>query len=1368
MTGLLQAFPPLDHEGDPFTVGRRWKQWIERFAVFLVAMNVKDEARKRAMLLYYVGETVHEIFKTLPDKGDDTDYERAVNCLDKYFKPTTNSEFPVFLFRKAVQNPDETIDQYQTRLRQLAQRCEFEDEDREIKSQIIQSCRSTKLRRRALKDASLTLEKLLDIERASEVTEHEVKNMENKESENMTANKLVRQKKKKQFQSQKQASSQKQRPELSHANKCRRCGGSYPHTDQCPAMGRECRLCHKMNHFAKECRSERNEKQSKSQTYRVPRKPSKQYARSGVNNMIAPRDEASPVETSHDSSSSDEYSYSVCADVNKAVKSPMPGPTAKLTVCNKSLKFLIDTGSSVTILDETSYYALMDRPALKKTNTRIFAYGQQPLKLLGTFSAVIESKKKLFAEKCYVTAGNCGNLLSYTAAKSLDLVSVKSANATNVTEPDSDSSGNVLKRFPKVTDGIGKLKGYKLKLHIDESVQPVAQPHRRMAFHQRDKISAELKRLQDCDIIEPVNGPTPWISPILAVPKPKDPSQVRLCLDARRLNEAIQRERHVTPTIHDLIHDLNGAKYFSKLDLRAGYHQIELDEQSRYITSFSTDSGLYRYKRLIFGICSASESFQNIISQVFADIEGVKNISDDIIVFGDTAEIHDQRLEKVMQRLKEKGLTLNADKCEFKKNKLEFMGLTFSNGGVSPSQEHLKALKKASAPNNVSELRSFLGMLTFSSRFIHNFATRTACLRELLKKNARWEWLPQHEAVFESLKASIRPESVLSYFDPRKETTVFVDASPVGLSAILVQSNSAESQCDYDVVSYASAALTPVQQRYSQIEREALACVWACEHYHLYLHGAKFTVVTDHKPLTYIFNNPSYKPTARIERFCMRLQPYEVTVKFMPGRENPSDFLSRHPLPGNKMNRRQERMAEEYINMMISRSGPDAITAEQVKMHTKNDKVLQRIITIMNNNSWKDISQSSDPELQAFYRVRNEMSLNSTGEILLRGTRLVLPKSLRKQAVDLAHAGHQGIVRTKQLIRESVWFPNVDLDVERAVRKCIPCQATTKTQQDPPVIPSVLPQGPWQSVSVDFLGPLPSGEYIMSCIDDYSRYPEIEIINSTASKIVCQKLEKIFSSFGVPSVAVRTDNGPPFNGSEFANFAKYMGFKHRKITPMWPRANGTVERLNQPLMKVIRAAHIENKNWRLELFKFLRSYRATPHPSTGKSPGELLFNRQLHYTLPVVLPTTPSDQDVAEKDKQMKSKGIKLQHKRPQSFRVGDHVLVKQKKKTKLTPFYDPRPYQLTHIKGTMLTATRHGHTITRNISHFKLLQYVDMDGMSDEEEDDSTPLMEEGENGENHENVQLNPENVQQQLQPDRKQYPQRMRRPPDYFVNN
>ena len=336
---------------------------------------------------------------------------------------------------------------------------------------------------------------------------------------------------------------------------------------------------------------------------------------------------------------------------------------------------------------------------------------------------------------------------------------------------------------------------------------------------------------------------------------------------------------------------------------------------------------------------------------------------------------------------------------------------------------------------------------------------------------------------------------------------------------------------------------------------------------------------------------------------------------------------------------------------------------------------------------------------------------------MLRGNRIVIPVSLRSKAVDLAHQGHQGIVKTKQLIRDKVWFPGIDKMAEQKVQNCLSCQvATAKSPSPEPLRMTPLPSAPWKEVAVDFAGPFPTGEYIMVVTDEFRRFPEVEILTSMSARAVIPKLDAIFARQGIPEV-LKSDNGPPFNGLEFQNFADYLGFKHRRITPYWPKANGEAERLIQTLSKSIKIAHLEGKNWKQELYKFLRQYRATPHSTTNVTPSEALNNRKLKITLPEpqLIPfkqqnfmSQHASANIAKRDAMQKQK-MKISadnnaNAQERNITPGDIVLMRQPKWNKFNTPNNPKHFVVEEKKGSMVTVHNESQTVKRNSSQFKVI----------------------------------------------------------------
>ena len=306
--------------------------------------------------------------------------------------------------------------------------------------------------------------------------------------------------------------------------------------------------------------------------------------------------------------------------------------------------------------------------------------------------------------------------------------------------------------------------------------------------------------------------PTDWVNSMVAVVKP---NKLRICIDPRDLNEAIRREHFPMTTIEEVVADMPQAKVFSVLDATSGYWQAKLDEASSKLCTFNTPFGRYRFTRLPFGTKSAPEVFQNYMSELFADVEGVKVIVDDLLVWGKDDEEHDARLEQVLRRAREVNLKFNAKKCKIKQEEVPYVGHVLSKDGLKADPEKIRAVKEMKPPGNTKELKTFLGFIQYLGKFMPNMASKSAPLRELLEKNVAWHWDHLQEESFQKLKQMASSTPVLGYYDPSKPLCLSVDASSKGLGAVLLQGEKP--------LAYASRALTPTQQRYAQIEKETLA-----------------------------------------------------------------------------------------------------------------------------------------------------------------------------------------------------------------------------------------------------------------------------------------------------------------------------------------------------------------------------------------------------------------------------------------------------------------------------------------------------------------------------------------------------------------
>jgi hypothetical protein len=773
------------------------------------------------------------------------------------------------------------------------------------------------------------------------------------------------------------------------------------------------------------------------------------------------------------------------------------------------------------------------------------------------------------------------------------------------------------------------------------------------------------------------------------------------------------------PTIDDIIHQLNQSTVFSALDCNQAFLQLELAPESRNICTFASHIGMYRFKRLTFGLNCASEIFQSVMQQVLADIPGVCIVCDDLLVHGPTQRDHDKSLQAVVKRLAECGFTLNKAKCKLNQTTVEFYGHEFSAGGVRIAQKRIDEIKRMKPPTNVAEVRSLLGMLQYNSRFLERYAILSEPLRRLTKQGTPFKWGETEQKAYKAIIDKLCMGIKTVYFDPRKKTAIVVDASPIGVAAALAQP---DERGEMQIICYASKALTDVQTRYSVIEKEAYACLYGVTKFRRFVYGSDFVIVTDHRPLLKIFGDPKAKLPARLERFSLQLQAYRYEMQYVAGKYNASDYLSRHPT--DQAEAESTNQAELYVNFLVENTIPRSMTLPEVKDATRSDPVLTAVVEMIATGNWR---KADSPELKRFYLIRDELCLNADKDIVLRQNRLVLPVSLQQRAVELAHVTHQGMSRTKALLRTKVWFPRMDNLVDEIVKGCIPCACNTLETKMTPLEMTSLPRSPYDELSIDFCGVLPDGSYLLVIVCEYSRYPIVEIVRSTAAETVIPVVDKILSMFGIPR-QIKSDNGPCFNGSEWAKYAEHMGFKHRKICPLWPQSNSQVERFNKTMMKAIRAAIAEGKDWKVQLQMFLRMYRNTPHGTTEKTPAELLFGRRLRTQLPQYDDDMETDlngnddelrQTDSQKKQRMKDYADKVNHSRPHNLSLGDVVLVKQNPTNKFSTKYNKLPYRITGLKGTMVTANRDNHSITRHCSFFKKMPQNCLDKTEEEVEDD-------------------------------------------------
>lgn len=811
--------------------------------------------------------------------------------------------------------------------------------------------------------------------------------------------------------------------------------------------------------------------------------------------------------------------------------------------------------------------------------------------------------------------------------------------------------------------------GVEVKLQVDECVEPVRLAYYRVPVAVEELVEKKLQKMLDDDIIEIVDGTTEWISPMLVVPK--GTNDVRICVDMRNPNKAIKRQFYPMPTIETFLPKLKGASWFSRLDITSAFHHVILSKISRELTTFMTKKGLMRYKRLMFGLNAAPEIFQRVMDHMLRGLCGVIVFVDDIVVFGRTKREHDLNLAAVLNKLLANNATLNEQKCMYGVRKIEILGFRVDGTGIRPSESKIKAIKDFRKPNTTEEVRSFLGLVQFVGHFIFNLASRSEPLRQMIRGEVK-QFGHEQQLAFDDLRLELVKNVIkLGFFDVNDETEVYVDASPVGLGAVLVQRQGRLAR----IISFASKSLTEAERRYPQTQREALAAVWGVERFYFYLYGLKFTLLTDHKTLQYIFQGKHQngkRAATRAEGWALRLQPYEFEMKHIPGSTNIADVLSRL-CQGTDSPFDED---SEHFLCEVEEILP-AITKKLIQQKTTQDEELQKVIVALETDEWP-------LELARFKAFKEELGLFNG--IVARGERAVLPVSLRHMAVKIAHRGHPGEVMMKRILRDRVWWPGLDADVKDYLKKCLGCTVVSREDNPEPMLRKKLPQKAWQDIAIDFLDVPECKMSFLVLVDYYSRYVIVKPMTSkTADATIC-KLEETFRIWSYPE-SLKADNGQPFSSTAFEKYCNEKGVSLIKTIPYWPQMNGEVERQNRGVVRALKIGKIEKRLWAAVMNEYVYAYNIRPHSVTYKAPLELMTGRQVKDLLPMSVGRySTCDDEIREQDAEAKEKGKidadKRRNATKSNIQVGDVVFARNFSMGKLEPNFSPVQFKVIEKNG--------------------------------------------------------------------------------------
>ena len=1302
----IQPFLVSHDTNDTAVRWSKWKKNIERQFRFF---GIIDPTLKKDGMIIYGGQHIADIEDSLPDipqqEGDDA-YSTFIRKLDRHFLPKKNRDYARFQLGNLTQVADESMGKYYARIREVAQTCEFANEEDAIRDHLIKTMINNGIRSKTIRH-NWALAKILEEAAIEEETQEQAGEIDQKVKA-ATAN-IQR--------VQDVGTTKRKQTYVQQQKECGRCGLKH-NPGYCRAKGAECRKCGKRNHYARVCRSSKSNDGPKT-----GKKNAWQNNKDGGHTQRDQRvrhvENQPDRDQDQDSDSTDEDIQSIAhhMSIHHISQTTKPGENkCTIKINGTEVEMEPDTGADTNVMDEYQFHTLLkNNPGieLKKSKVKLKTL-KEDLPVLGECSVLMENETRITADKLIIIRGRIDSKPLLGRRTLEDLGMVKFDTTGGLKEPNREDSkaihktqaGNVeldgiLQKHSQRFKGIGKAQreGKVIEIHLPlkDDADPITQKPRRVPYHLLEPLQQCMEEFVEKEIMEkvPDHEPITWCSPLVVQPKPRNPNDIRVSLDLRVLNKSMERTRNVqAPITEDFITTFKDCQIFSKLDMNHGYHQFCLDEESRKLMTFASPWGNYRYKRLAFGGVNSQDLFDSEMSRILSGIPRTLNNRDDILVGGINMEDHNKNLNTLLERLEMHNLTLRKEKCEFGKSKIEFHGHLFTSEGLKPSPAKIQAVQNCTPPRSKEELVSFIQMMAYLSRYISNFSSRTEPLRRLTTKDAKFIWKEEQKRAFQDLKTAITTAPVLIPYKPGRDTLVVCDGSPTGLGGALLQ----KTNHGYQPVHYVSRSLTDTEKRYSQIEREALAAEFTTTRLHMYLLGAPhFQLATDHKPLLPLMNNPKSKLPPRLERIIMKMQNLDYTAIHIPGKSNMTDYISRHPLPAT-----DQTSHDKHVKAAIE--ADHAVVMETVRQATQDDKELQKLKKALETGKW----DKADPDIAPYYDLKIFMAEG----ILLRHDKIIPPEGLRDKIIRVAHKqGHLGISKTKECIRRKYWFPIMNKRIEDIVSTCFSCQVTTSTQHTEPAKMTTLPERPWETIEADFCGPFPNNLHVLVVTDQYSRYPEAEFLTSTAIKPVRKKFKKIFATHGVPDT-LQTDNGPPFNSEEFQNFAQESGFHHKKITPRHPKAQGQVEGFNKLINKVATIATMENIDVQEAIIDLLVAYRDTPHPATKETPYNLLMNREVKTKLER-FPTeaSPKDEQVRGNDKRYKDQAKQYHDKRHRAekhkMKVGNAVIVRRETKRKAETTYEPHIYIVTQIKGSTIFARRlsDGKGTCRDSSKFKLLK---------------------------------------------------------------
>jgi hypothetical protein len=808
MASSLHYKPPGPLKIHGSDIADNWNRFKEQWDNYEVATGIKEEsAEKRgAIFLTCIGTDAYDVYRSMEfETGVD---KKKIDVITTAFKAfcvgNVNVTYERYVFNKRTQENGESFDIFLGDLRRMARSCQFEGVcDSMIRDRIVVGVRDDATRHKLLQQRDLTLARAIDICKASEAAARQLRVMTSSSADEVNAAMSTRLKR---FgkSSSIQTRGQTERRDTLGNRKCRFCCYYHePNKEDCPAFGKECRRCNRRNHFEAACTDKSSAAGDK--------------ARGGRR-----KQEVCAVDDSDDEELLTVYEVGAVSDETDSRW------YTRLSVDGRTIRFLLDSGATCNIIPAKLIEELGRSSEIRPPTAKLLMFEKIPLQIGGMATIPVKNIRtgQSYELNFYVATRHEQAVLGRKACCELNMLKPVHENICEISkQANCISEEEIVAEFPDLFEGIGRLEG---TVHFDvgPSVPPVQIPLRRIPLAAKEKVAAELRRLEAADVIALVTTPAKWVSALLVVAKGSN--GVRLCLDPKELNKALIRTPYCMPTIQDILPQLQKVKVMSSVDAKDGFLHCVLDEETSLLTTMETPFGRYRWKRLPYGTSPSPEIFQAKLGAALSNLRNVACIADDILIFGtgdDESEAvadHNANLRALLLRCRQAGIKLNRKKLQLNRKSMVYCGHLLECGGVRPDPRKIDAIRRMPAPTDRKAVMRLLGMATYVSKFCPNFSDVTEPLRALIRRENEFVWREDtHGRSFERLKQLLCEAPSLNYYDVTKPVTVQCDSSRSGLGCVIMQ--------DGRPVEYASRALTNTEQNYAQIEKELLAILFALE-----------------------------------------------------------------------------------------------------------------------------------------------------------------------------------------------------------------------------------------------------------------------------------------------------------------------------------------------------------------------------------------------------------------------------------------------------------------------------------------------------------------------------------------------------------